>query len=641
MGLLWHCGLVLTLALLGGAERAGAATEETPRILEYLYIDANEGGSSGGHVAIRFGDEVYHYQHQDPGVLRLYREGDQSFFYLYNALQNRDIRGVRVAVSDATYKTLRDGFEEEREIEEAYFDRLESAAEDVSLLGHFLRERDPRTGVQDFEISLPGAGFFLPDGATPVDPKARSPVLEALRTRVAETRGPGFLSEREAELARALATLEPEGPRLGRNTVSQEVPPPASDGFARRYRDGLTGLRALEILERALPLQRESLRTGVGPDWTLSQEERERLAGLASELEGRLCDLVASDRPDFGFPLLVGMARLVALRASAATGQLFLLDALSREDAKLPKGALDRNASLLPTLDAENRAAFLAARAAFLETKTLEEVRMTDLESTGNRLLEFEEGVQGTREVRLHPGRMIPARSARRTDLPEVSAADRALETALSGAKEEQRSLEHELSQAYGYDLITRNCVTEIFRTIDRSLKDADARDPDPPLGGHVAVGFNLNFIPFVSEASVEDRWRVVDRYLLPSHRHELLKELATQGGSIGRYLRESNTLTSTLYQRAHDDSFFLLFTDDAPALRPLYGAINLVSGIGAASVGLLLAPMDGGEMLSAGARGAFFSLPELAFFNIRKGTYEFVPQPAWPTGKAQEISAW
>jgi len=32
--------------------------------------------------------------------------------------------------------------------------------------------------------------------------------------------------------------------------------------------------------------------------------------------------------------------------------------------------------------------------------------------------------------------------------------------------------------------------------------------------------------------------------------------------------------------------------------------------------------PLDRGELLTSGLKGAFFSLPELAFFNIRKGSF-------------------
>jgi len=627
---------------------ATAAAEDPPsRTFEYLYVDANEGGSSGGHVAIRFGDEVYHYQHEDPGVLRLHREGDRSFFHLYHALENRNIQGVRVAVSDETYRTLRDGLEEQREIQEAYFDRLASATEDEALLGRLLRSRAARRGGTGPEepagFSLPALGFFVPDGADPAPEREASPSLAALRAELAQTLGEGFLHTREAALAGSLVELKPESTEVWSGSVSPERPPPPSSGFARRYRDALLGLRALEVLEHALPLREGSLRTGEDQEWALGPAERAQLAAFAASLAERLRALARSGRPDFGFPLLVGMARLEALRASVESGHLFVLEALSDEDPVLPRAALARNAALLPALDQENRAAFLSARQALFAGSTLEEARLGDLESTGNRLLELEEGARGLHDVRLHPGRMIPARTARRTDLPELAAGDRPLREDLDRVGQGKRSLEQQLVQVFGYDLITRNCVTELFRVIDRSLaeKEAQGNATEGPLGGHVGSGFNLNFIPFVSATSVGARWRVVERYELPSHRRGLLSALYPQGPPLAVYLRESNTLTSTLYHHAGKDSFFLFFTDDAAWLRPLYGALNLASGIGAASVGLFLAPLDGGEALSAGARGALFSLPELAFFNIRKGTFEFVAQERSPSATVQEISAW
>jgi hypothetical protein len=645
VGFLWHAGIAVASAFVLAAS---AAAEDTPsRTFEYLYVDANEGGSSGGHVAIRFGDEVYHYQHEEPGVLRLHREGAPSFFHLYHALENRNIHGVRIAVSDETYRTLRDGFEQQGEIQEAYFDRLASAAEDEALLEHFLRERAAQaTGAGDREtrgFALPALGFFLPDGADPPPDTQASPCLAALRGQVAEADGEGFLRAREAELAASLAALEPERAAGWSGSVSAERPPPASSGFAQRYRDTLLGLRALQVLEQALPLRAGSLRSGEGPEWTLSPAEQAQLVRFAASLAQRLGALVRSSRPDFGFPLLVGMARLEALRASVESGRLVVLDALSDQDLLLPRDALERNAPLLPTLDAENRAAFFSARQALFDASAFEETRLADLESTGNRLLELEEGARGARDVRLHPGRMIPARRARRVDLPELAAADSSLRQGLDRASQGKRALQQQLLQVFGYDLLTHNCVTELFRTIDRSLAGsaAEGNAPAGPLGGHVGAGFNLNFIPFVSATNVEARWRVVDRYELPSHRRGLLRALYQHETPIAVYLRESNTLTSTVYHRAGKDSFFLFFTDDAGLLRPLYGALNLASGIGAASVGLFLAPLDGGEALSAGARGALFSLPELAFFNIRKGTFEFVPQDRSPTATVQEISAW
>jgi len=90
-------------------------------------------------------------------------------------------------------------------------------------------------------------------------------------------------------------------------------------------------------------------------------------------------------------------------------------------------------------------------------------------------------------------------------------------------------------------------------------------------------------------------------------------------------FLRESNAVTSTVYRRNPHDSYFLFFTDDTVATRPIFGAVNLLAGVGAGVAGLALLPFDGGHTLARGFRGALFSLPELAFFNVRKGTFEYV----------------
>jgi len=58
---------------------------------DYLYVEASEGNASGGHSAIQFGDEVFHYQHHDSGLIRLLRQDKQAFHFLYRFLQNRRI----------------------------------------------------------------------------------------------------------------------------------------------------------------------------------------------------------------------------------------------------------------------------------------------------------------------------------------------------------------------------------------------------------------------------------------------------------------------------------------------------------------------------------------------------------------------
>jgi hypothetical protein len=89
-------------------------------------------------------------------------------------------------------------------------------------------------------------------------------------------------------------------------------------------------------------------------------------------------------------------------------------------------------------------------------------------------------------------------------------------------------------------------------------------------------------------------------------------------------YLRESNTVTSTIYRKGRSDSLFLFFTDDVGPPRPVYGALNIAAGIGETVLGALRLPFDRGRMLWSGAKGIAFSVPELAFVNLRKGTLSY-----------------
>ena len=86
--------------------------------------------------------------------------------------------------------------------------------------------------------------------------------------------------------------------------------------------------------------------------------------------------------------------------------------------------------------------------------------------------------------------------------------------------------------------------------------------------------------------------------------------------------LRESNVFSSSLYQWHGRDPAFVFFTDDLLWARPLAGGFNFVAGLAQGMAGLLTLPWDGGENLRMGTKGALISLPELFFFNIRKGSF-------------------
>ena len=138
-----------------------------------------------------------------------------------------------------------------------------------------------------------------------------------------------------------------------------------------------------------------------------------------------------------------------------------------------------------------------------------------------------------------------------------------------------------------------------------------------------------MRFIPFVAADAVAAEYPVAATQDVPSFRAATLAAMYANENALAVFLRESNVLTSTIYRRHDDDSPFLFFTDDALLARPLFGAANLVTGLGASLAGLVLLPSGDDELFLRGLRGALFSVPELAFVNLRKGSFAYVPRAA------------
>jgi hypothetical protein len=216
------------------------------------------------------------------------------------------------------------------------------------------------------------------------------------------------------------------------------------------------------------------------------------------------------------------------------------------------------------------------------------------------------------------------------------------LARALVAARDAERSFHRALEAEYRYDLIKRNCVSELFRTVEAALaaeagvpaaddrkavQDFVARESERRLGGYVAPAARANFIPFVSSHNVRERWDVIERVdLLSARLHAVARE-----GTLRAALRESNVFSSTLYAPADRSGFFVFFTDQSWPLRPLLGTVNLVAALARSGVGILQLPFDRGRGLREGLDGALWSLPELFFANIRKGTNEYVPPALRP----------
>lgn len=604
------------LALLATILSGRALATPAPRLIDYLYIEANEGGSSGGHVAIRFGDETYHFQHEPSGLLRLRRDRSTDFRYRYGVLGNRTIHESRFAAAEAVYARLRWQFAERFFAERAIFARRDALHEDRELLALLAaRDREGATPV----VRLRGAGLFFPSTGDSLP----SPVLSALRARVEQTYGAGFVDRRAGEvkedLARITPRAQPEEAGLGDSAYPQ-----FPETFGARYRTLLTEIAALEVLEHARPLRTEARRIVRGPDGALDDTERAHLKVAAERLAEGIVRLVGSKRPDRGFALLVGMARLEALRESERTGRLVVVDAFP-PTAEVMHAPQRDHADALRGLLVEAHAELAEIRARVRTRSDLDESGVAALESAGNRVVELDASIEGA-DLRVSGEPLLPALEAAWSELVPPDAPRDVLARAAAGAHVAERRYDDELGRRYGYDLFSRNCVSELIATVEQAEVD---------LGARLSGRWPLDVVPFVSAQAVDATWPVVERTMEPAYRRARLEEAAAREGRLRAWLRESNVLTSTIYHRNPDDSFFVFFTDDVVVPRPLFGSVNAVAALGASALGIVFAPFDGGHTFLSGVRGFVFSLPELVFVNLRKGTFDYVAGDGGPGARA------
>jgi hypothetical protein len=608
---------------------SGPVTAAPPRQIDYLYINASEGSASGGHAALRFGDQVFHFEHRDPGIIVLARDRFERFRHLYGDLGNRTIQISQVPVSDETYDLLLDRFSRHHMVQRQRLEALTAVRGDHALL-ESLSGSDP--------VSIDGLGLFARAGGD--DPGAGSrvePALSALRARVADRYGPGFVARLRGEIEDRLGALEPDAPRSPPPADGDDRLLPPAYTFSERFRDTSQALAALDVLTAARPLRAEAVRSGT--PIPLHDGEAEAVSRLADALEESLARLLETPRPDWGLTMLLGMARLTALRQTVATGRWVVLDAFPADATVFSSARVARRRARMQEIRDDNRVAFEAARAVLLESAetagSFPEGAYARLEAAANRWLEIVRALDEGGPLRVHPGVLLPSRAGAlpaswipRYDPARLAAAREA------AAREEAQALAA-LERDYAYNVVVRNCVSELFREVDRALAQA-ARSDDPArireesierLGGYVEIAGSLVFIPRVSSLIVDGTYAVSRRQRVPSYRGRRLAEMRQEENPVWVFLRESNVVTSTLYRAQPRDSIFLLFTDDVPPARPLFGAVNLVTGLAASAAGLATWPVDGGELLWGGLRGALFSLPELIFQNIRKGTFD-VPDP-------------
>lgn len=567
--------------------------------LDFLYINANAGEAAGGHSALRLGDAVFHYQFFPDETFLLVRDSWDSFRFLYNDLHNRSISIASLPLDEPTQLQIRHHFTGLLVEQQQFFDELEQVQLKKKSFARFLEG--------NFDFSVKGLGFFN------FSPKA---VRDSwLRREIAANLGDDFFAD-------SIETAE---------QVVQEIVSRVNSGADITYRqlqEALSLRSALRVLSRGTELDRQALVPAMSWEKSLNAEEVDSLQRFGDYLQSSIIGLLQSSRPDRGEALLLQTARYLAVSQSIATLQLVTLDPFFETVGTVVLKDADVEEGKLGHLQNELQRQANRRRELFLQTKEHPEISCSLLEASRAKAWELSRVSESSRRVRILVRPVLPAKPAvvslenLRPDKDRLQAAIKQMNITIS-ALYDRRDTE------YGYNLLLRNCATELIRSLNTSFPDRERGEVS--LGGWMEADDGLVFIPFLFYNEATSAFAVPTEQFLPARRLRNLEKLYTEENDLWVWLRESNTLSSTLYEPRTKDTPFLFFTDDSFFLRPLLGLFNVgyatVHGI--ASVFTL--PFDGGEGLSQAGRGIFYSLPELTFGNIRKGSYPLGKDMARP----------
>lgn len=542
--------------------------------IDFLYVNANAGEAAGGHTALRLGNTIYHYQFFPDSTFLLVKDHWSSFYFLYNQLHNRTISIGSVAIDQASFSTIKHHFNELLIEQQQFFNALQKLRNQVEL------SKAMATGTGS--VAIAGLGFFTP--STETQPNTTRQLRQIITTKL----GPNSLKP-SAKNSASLTLLE---------TISWQ--------------------EALKILQSDFSLAANTIIAPMPEEPSLNTTEQHQLERFHQKQLHSILALLQSSRPGRGEALLLQIARYLVVHQSIQAKRLYTLDPFP-DDAKTVRVNNLEPGQSLALIQTQLFQQSQQRASLFFKEKTHPEIAYSLLETSRARLAELSQAGVRRQEVRLLPKVKLPSRS-KHISLQSFSAEIIHGQPTTQDLEARLQALEKKVKTKYNYNLFYKNCATELVRALNTSFTNAETGSQK--LGGWMEPNDGLVFIPFLLYDKSITSYAIQEEQILTSRRLRQLEQLYARENDLLVWLRESNTLSSTLYTPRSKDTYFLFFTDDSLLLRPVQGILNLGYATLHGVAGLFTLPFDAGERIHQAGRGFFYSLPEIAFCNIRKGSY-------------------
>ncbi|RHX86024.1 hypothetical protein [Leptospira stimsonii] len=588
-----------------------AGLNSTPTTADFIYVDANTGQSSGGHTGIRVGNKVYHYQYFPDDIFHLVRESYDDFAFSYNILSNRTSVLTRLDWNSKEISILESGLNRLYLVQFKHLQNWEILKKESKFFEEL--------SSPEKKIGLRATAYFTKE--------QNSNITKNLKKELESRFGKLFLFELENRLKEEVFSpenglFEIRFPSLPER-MSADRFPFFSQGPYLKIRDSLEGILLCQILREEWGLNSELL-IDDSKD-VLSEKEIELLKTFFQRQNESLLQILEEQDPGWAFSALVALGRMQAIQQSLESGFPVFLSSFP-EDSPLIQKKAAKDQEAVRHVEGEMSSIVSLARQRISTLNSITEKEYQIWEDATNRAFELQEGIAQAIPVRMYSGKLIPQREnffLIPMSLPENSRLREYAEI----SKNRELEYHSRLKKLYPFHLLSQNCTTEIIRSVQKTFDSKERTFP----GERIVTSLSPTIIPFYASHSISKEWKTSGETVFLSYRRQKLKEILEKEASLKTQVMESFTFTSSLYKKNREDHFFPLFTDDVFWKRPLYGIVNFGTGVGLTAAGVLSLPFDEGEGIQKGFQSAFFSLPEFIFFNIRKGTFPFVPMKDLP----------
>jgi len=581
--------------------------------LVYIYINASEGTASGGHSALKFGKHIFHFQHFPGNIIRLVKHNSADFEYQYRYLDNRSLFQATIELDKPTYNSLYDHFNQQYLIQQQQNRLLKEIELNLALFNKL-----QNTSYSHSLLRIKGAGLFSNQVSPPNT--INSQINQRIKKQIINKLGAQFLDKKQQYLLAEIQLLQPQTWLNSTRQFTENDFISIPNSFARQYINKVSKRLFIKVFKNNVSLNTHTLFTPTHSSFILQPAEIQALKSFQQQLIIKLSNLLNSNQPNWGSTAFVLYARIMSIAHSIHSGKLYFLDTYLSSSTPISDTELNRYKESFFQQKEQALERIIQRKHILLSTKhSMTELQYSQFAMLVNYFYERERALNSSHSLRSSGEQRLPSKAIPLPIIKDYQINPQQIQLTIKRIKHYQQQIQQQIKSLYRYDLIQRNCTTEIYQTLQSTQINYHSELK------YLSKKHFTNFIPSSTFAKIIKYYPESTRL---SYRQIQLQEMYQHENNALVYLRESNTISALNYQFNEIDSPFLFFTDDMIFPRPLFGIINFIMAGFMSIYGGLRFPFDSGTTLQRSIVGMLMSLPELFFFNIRKGSYKYVIRP-------------